>query len=194
MELLGESLKLGIMPALVVAGYLIITKFIDHKEKNRTVAVNKEIIDCFTKLNSFLDYFTKDIIEKETDKRDVGIKNAFKSFANSIIKTGTYTIISNNIEVNKPFIIDNVNHLINTEYTTLHSTLVLYDSAKIRISKYINPIWRDELIKLVLDIIYNSNSTKEDKLYNMNSRCNARINDYCSEILNNILKHEQSIS
>lgn len=193
MDLLGESLKLGITPAIVVALYLIVTKIIDHHKETKTVKLNREVIDCFAKLNNFLDYFTKDIINKEADKCDLAIKNAFKASANTIIKNCTYTIISNNIEANKSFILDNINHLINTEYTTLYNNLILYNNNDNRVTDYLNPAWKDEMIKLLTIIIYTPNATKEEKLYNLNNRCNVRINDYCIDVLNKYIQHEQRI-
>lgn len=191
MDLLGESLRLGITPAIIVALYLIVTKIIDHKKEAKTVTLNREIVDCFAKLNNFLDYVTKDIINKEADKCDIAIKNAFKASANTIIKNATYTIISNNIEANRIFIIDNIHHLINSEYSTLYNNLILYNSKDNKVTDYLNPAWKEEMIKLLTDIIYTPKATKEEKLYNLNNRCNVRINDYSIEVLNKYIEHEQ---
>lgn len=191
MDLLGESLRLGITPAIIVALYLIVTKIMDHKKEAKTVTLNREIVDCFAKLNNFLDYVTKDIINKEADKCDIAIKNAFKASANTIIKNATYTIISNNIEANRVFIIDNIHHLINSEYSTLYNNLILYNSKDNKVTDYLNPAWKEEMIKLLTDIIYTPKATKEEKLYNLNNRCNVRINDYSIEVLNKYIEHEQ---
>lgn len=193
MDLLSESLKLGITPAIVVAIYLIVTKVIENHKDNKSVKLNGEIVDCFAKLNNFLDYVTKDIINKEADKCDIAIKNAFKASANTIIKNCTYTIISNNIEMNKTFILDNLNHLINSEYSTLYNCLVLYNNKDNKITDYLNPAWKEEMIKLLTDVIYSPGLTKEEKLYNLNNRCNVRINDYCIEVLNKYIEHEQCV-
>lgn len=193
MDLLGESLKLGITPAIIVALYLVVTKIIDNKKESKTVTLNREIVDCFAKLNNFLDYVTKDIINKEADKCDIAIKNAFKASANTIIKNATYTIISNNIQTNKVFIIDNINHLVNSEYSTLYNALILYNSKDNKVTDYLNPEWKEEMVKLLTDIIYAPNATKEEKLYNLNNRCNVRINDYCIAVLNKYIEHEQGI-
>lgn len=191
MDLLEESLRLGITPAIIVALYLIVTKIMDHKKEAKTVTLNREIVDCFAKLNNFLDYVTKDIINKEADKCDIAIKNAFKASANTIIKNATYTIISNNIEANRIFIIDNIHHLINSEYSTLYNNLILYNSKDNKVTDYLNPAWKEEMIKLLTDIIYTPKATKEEKLYNLNNRCNVRINDYSIEVLNKYIEHEQ---
>lgn len=54
-----ESLRLGITPGIIVLIYLIIIKIIDTKKESNTVKINKEVTECFRKLNSFLDYITK---------------------------------------------------------------------------------------------------------------------------------------
>lgn len=48
-----ESLRLGITPGVIVLIYLIIIKVIDTKKESNAVKINKEITECFRKLNSF---------------------------------------------------------------------------------------------------------------------------------------------
>ena len=108
MEILVESLKGGIAPAIVIAIYLIIVKIIDSKKESKQIKLNAEVVDCFAKLNKFLNYITEDIIDKEGDKCTNAIKSSFKACANSIIKFSINTIINNNIDINKETIIDNI--------------------------------------------------------------------------------------
>ena len=89
-----ESLRLGITPGIIVLIYLIIIKIIDTKKESNAVKINKEVTECFRKLNSFLDYITKDILNDAEEKRDYAIKNSFKAFANSIIRHATSVIIA----------------------------------------------------------------------------------------------------
>ena len=53
MEILLESLKLGIGPSIVVAIYLSISKFIDHRIKSKQVVISDNITESFIKLNNF---------------------------------------------------------------------------------------------------------------------------------------------
>ena len=56
MELLLESLKLGVAPSLVVAIYLVINKIIDNKKESQSAKINQNIVENFNKLNNFLKY------------------------------------------------------------------------------------------------------------------------------------------
>ena len=103
-----ESLRLGITPGVIVLIYLIIIKVIDTKKESNAVKINKEVTECFRKLNSFLDYITKDILNDAEEKRDYAIKNSFKTFANSIIRHATSVVVINNIDNNKENIIENI--------------------------------------------------------------------------------------
>lgn len=73
-----ESLRLGITPGIIVLIYLIIIKVIDTKKESNAVKINKEVTECFCKLNSFLDYITKDILNDAEEKRDYAIKILLK--------------------------------------------------------------------------------------------------------------------
>ena len=155
MEILLESLKLGITPALVVAIYLTINKFIDSRKEEKQTKLSNDVIQSFNKLNTFLDYITKDIIEKESEKRNISIKHAFLKMENELLKYANNTIINNNININKKSIIDNLHHLINTEYYNLYNILLLYSSSKIDLIEYIDTIWKDEIYNDVYGIIFN---------------------------------------
>lgn len=183
MELLLESLKLGIAPSLVVAVYLVLNKVIDHKKEIKSAKVNESIVASFNKLNNFLTYVTDDIIARESDRRDMAIKNTFDRFENVIIKFGVYTIINNNIEINKDNILDNAKHTIMSEYYALQSALSLYSPDKVNLSSYINTDWQDELYKDVIGIIFKEKFTKEQKIYALYNKISIRINEYKSVIL-----------
>lgn len=193
MDILSDALKLGVTPAIIVVIYLIITKIIETRKESKRIILNAEVVTCFTKLNGFLDYFTKDIINKETDKCNFAIKNSFKALANTVIKHCTYTIISNNIELNKEIIIDNIQRVVNTEFSNLYSNLYLYNVNGNKVTDYIDNKWKDEMINFLIDIIYTSNLTKEQKLYNLNNKCNIRINDYCILVCNKYMEHGRDL-
>ena len=93
MELLLESLKLGIAPSIVVAIYLTINKYIDNKKEAKQAKLNNDIVVSFNKLNTFLDHITKNIIEKESDKCNNAIKNAFQRMENMILKYVNHIIL-----------------------------------------------------------------------------------------------------
>lgn len=180
MELLLESLKLGVAPSLVVAIYLVINKIIDNKKESQSAKINQNIVENFNKLNNFLKYVTDDIIAKESDRRDLAIKNSFDRLENELVKFGTYTIINNNIDLNKDNILDNARHTVISEIHALHSALSLYSPEKINLSIYIDRNWEEEIYNDIVNIIFKDKFTKEQKIYTLHNKINIRINEYKS--------------
>ena len=167
MEILLESLKLGIGPSIVVAIYLSISKFIDHRIKSKQVVISDNITESFIKLNNFLDYFTKNIIEKELDKCDTGIRHSFDKLKSRLLEQSIFIIINNNISINKNNIIENVTHLINGEHYVLLNNLKLYSSHFINVSNYVPESWKKELYDDITGIIFNMEFTKDQKIYSL---------------------------
>ena len=183
MEILLESLKLGIAPSIVVAIYLVLNKVIEARKESKQAKVNINVVESFNKLNNFLDYITKDIIAKESDRRDLAIKNAFDRFENSIVKFSLTTIVNNHIDINKENILDNAKHTILSEFYALQSALSLYSPEESNLSSYIKIDWQDEIYKDIIDIIYKEKFTKDQKIYALYNKVNIRVNEYKSIIL-----------
>jgi hypothetical protein len=173
-----ESLRLGITPGIIVLIYLIIIKVIDTKKESNAVKINKEITECFRKLNSFLDYITKDILNDAEEKRDYAIKNSFKAFANSIIRHATSVIIANNIDNNKENIIENIRYTVDSNYYRLYNLMFLY-----KLCGYIKSEWKTEVNEDIVEIIYNNKFSKEEKLYNINNKINIKVDEYISIVM-----------
>lgn len=174
-----ESLRLGITPGVIVLIYLIIIKVIDTKKESNAVKINKEVTECFRKLNSFLDYIAKDILNDAEEKRDYAIKNSFKTFANSIIRHATSVVVINNIDNNnKENIIENIHYIVESNYYRLYNLMFLY-----KICGYIKPEWKTEISEDVVEIIYNDEFSKEEKLYNINNKINIKIDGYISIVM-----------
>ena len=190
MEILLESLKFGITPAIVVAIYLTINKILVDRKEAQEAKLSNDIVQSFNKLNTFLDHITKDIIARESDKCNSAIKNAFQRLENMILKYVNHTIINNNVEINRKHIIDNVHHLINAEYYNLYNTLMLYSTEKLDLTKYMNVIWKDELFNDVTEIVFNADLTKEQKIYSLQNKIDFRVNDYMINVLNRYTEHE----
>lgn len=183
MEILLESLKLGIAPSIVVAIYLVLNKVIEARKESKQAKVNINVVESFNKLNNFLDYITKDIIAKESDRRDLAIKNAFDRFENSIVKFSLTTIVNNHIDINKENILDNAKHTILSEFYALQSALALYSPEESNLSTYVKIDWQDEIYKDIIDIIYKEKFTKDQKIYALYNKVNIRVNEYKSIIL-----------
>ena len=180
MELLLESLKLGVAPSLVVAIYLVINKIIDNKKESQSAKINQNIVENFNKLNNFLKYVTDDIIAKESDRRDLAIKNSFDRLENELVKFGTYTIINNNIDLNKDNILDNARNTVISEIHALQSALSLYSPEKVNLSTYIDRNWEEEIYNDIINIIFRDKFTKEQKIYTLHNKISIRINEYKS--------------
>lgn len=183
MEILLESLKLGVTPALVVLLYLVFNKIIENKTKSKQVIITNNIVESFTKLNNFLDYFTKNIINKELDKCDLGIRHSFDKLKGRLLEESILIIINNNIVINKQNIIDNITHLINGEYYVLTNNLTLYSTHYDNLSQYLSIDWKKELYDDLINVIFNIELNKEQKIYTINNKLNTRINEYKSIIL-----------
>lgn len=181
MESILESLKFGITPAILVVVYLLIVRIIDSRKESKQTKLNNDIINTFTKLNNFLDYITKDIINDNEEKKNYAIKTSFKSLANSIIRNSTTIIINNNININKHIITENINSFVEYAYYDLVNNLFLY-----RVDKYINQDWKVELIDTVNEIIFNDNYDKEKKLYYINTNINIKANNYINAVVKSV--------
>lgn len=190
---LVSSLQFGIPSAIIVLIFLIISKIIDsvnerHKDKTK-VEVNKEMIDCFNNLNSFLQHITKDIVEKDNDKCSATIRTAFKSMSYALIRFATFTIINNNVKANQENIEENINNVVDKEYSTLYNTLVLYYSDKNQIVDCLKEEWKDDLKKDLRNIIFNTSLDKDARLYNIHNKIDIKIDRYYTYINNKFLEN-----
>lgn len=190
-DALIQSLQLGITPAIVVGVYLIINKIIDSRKELKHIKINREVAECFTNLNNFLNKVTKELIDKEHEKCIFAIKTSFKSSANSIIKFATHTIITNNVEVNKNIVLDNINNLVTSEYYELYSNLILYKVGNIKVAEFLKKEWKDEIKKDLTEIIFNHELTTEEKLYNANNRINIKISNYGIYVINKYKEYDE---
>ena len=183
MEILLESLKLGVTPALVVLVYLVFNKIVDNRNKSKQILLNNNVVESFNKLNTFLDYFTKNIINKEIDKCDIGIRHSFDKLRSSLLDFSIITIINNNVNLNKANIVDNITHLINGEYYVLINNLNLYTTHTMNIANYVSEDWKKEMYDDMVSIIFNCELTKEQKIYTITNKLNTRIGEYKNVIL-----------
>ena len=190
MEILLESLKLGIAPSLIVAIYLTINKILDNKSKSKQIELNNNIAESFTKLNNFLDFFTKNIINREIDKCALGIEHSFDKVKLTLLEHANTVIINNNVDNNRDNIIDNLTHLINAEHYLLVNNLKLYSVHNTNIQEYISDNWKEEVFSDIKNIIFNKEFTKEQKIYILNSKLNNRINEYKNIIITIYLNAE----
>lgn len=200
MEFLIDSFKYGLAPAIIVLFYLVITRIFDHKqelkkieaqaaEAKKTVKINSELIDSFNKITSYLKFVTKDIVELDANKADAAIRSSFRSMNFGLTRFATFTIINNNVQENKAAIIDNIKATVEAEYLNVYNELVLYKDDNARISEYLNPLWKDEINKIMIDVIFNERLTKEQKVYNIHNRLGIDITNYSNTVHNKFIKN-----
>lgn len=199
MDLMNSAVEQGVWSAIVVGIYLVIAKIIDtYKEikkhnkeeevKKHQIIINQKLVDSISTISDFITLTTKNIIDKDKERCVNAIKHLFKSSANSVIKFATDTIITNNIQINKTNILSNIEDIVNGEYYSLYSALILYHTDINPITDYIKVDWKNEIKDVLINIIYNENLNKEQKLYNINNKINIKINDYCIYVTNKYLE------
>lgn len=195
MEILLRTLEQGIAPAIIVLVYLLIVRYFDHKkeikkqeleadEKRKTIKINSELLDCFNNLNSYLKQITAGVLDKEDDKCDAAIRSSFKAMGQSLAKFAVFTIISNNVKINRENIIDNIDTTVYSEFASVYNELALYSYNDFKIIDAIKDSWKQELINDLKNIIFDDNLDKENKIYTIHNKINLRINNYISFVKN----------
>lgn len=200
MEILVDSFKYGLAPAIIVLFYLVVTRILDHRrevkkieaqaiEAKKTVKINSELINSFNEIASYLKFVTKDVVELDANKADAAIRSSFRSMNFGLTRFATFTIINNNIQENKGAIIDNIKATVEAEYLNVYNELVLYKDDNVRISEYLDPLWKDEINKIMIDVIFNERLTKEQKIYNIHNRLGIDITNYSNVVHNKFIKN-----
>lgn len=199
MDILIDSFKYGLAPAIIVLFYLIVTRVLDHRqtvkrieadkeENKKTVKINAELIDSFNEIASYLKFVTKDVVELDSDKAEAAIRSSFRSMNFGLTRFATFTIINNNIEENKAAIIDNIKATVEAEYLNVYNELVLYKDDNVRLSEYLNPVWKNELYDVMIDVIFNKSLSKEQRIYNIHNRLGIDITTYSNVVHNKFIK------
>lgn len=199
MEYLIEAFKYGFTPAIIILIYLLTTRFLDHRanikrletekeEKKKTVKINAEFINSFNELANYLKFVTKDVVKLDVDKATAAIRSSFRSMNFGLTRFATFTIINNNIQKNKAGIISNIKSIVEAEYLNTYNELILYKDKDLKISEYLNPLWKDELYNTMVDIIFNDKLTKEQRIYNITNQLNISITNYENIVHNKFIK------
>lgn len=188
MELLNEALKQGVAPAAVVAVYLIITKLIDGKKEKAQTKLNSELIKSINNISEFLTNITKDIINKERDKCRAAIDDALHASGMRLVNFVSATIINNHIDINKETILSNIKNIINTEYYSIYSTLSLYKINGVIASDHLKQEWIDMIERDMVDIVYNTDLNKDDKILSFSNKLTLKFQSYITYLTNNVIK------
>ena len=189
MDILTESLKQGITPAIVVAIYLIITKIIDIRKENAQIKISTDLTNSINTISNFVIGLTKNIVDKDKEKCKNAIEDSMYSAGMRLVSFVSSTVVNNHIDINKENILANIHNITNAEYYTVYSTLSMYTINGIKVSDVLNKDWISAVEKDMIDIIYNNTLTKEDKILSFSNKINIKFQSYITYIINNTLKN-----
>ena len=188
MDVLGDALKQGIAPAVVVAIYLIITKIIDSRKENAQAKLSSELVKSINTISTFIINLTKNIIDKDKEKCKNAIEDSMYSSGMRLIHFVSTTIINNHVDTNKENILANIHNIVNAEYYTVYSALSMYVINDKKVSDALNNAWISTVEKDMIDVIYNDKLSKEDKIMTFTNKLNIRFQSYITYIINNTIK------
>nr|DAQ38024.1 MAG TPA: hypothetical protein [Crassvirales sp.] len=188
MDILNSAIQQGIAPAIVVAIYLIITKFIDSRKENAQIKINSELTKSINTISNFIITITKNIIEKDKEKCKNAINDSMCAFGMRLINFVSATIVNNHIDTNRANIIANIHNIVNGEYYTMYSALSVYVINDIRVSDVLEKEWMTSIEQDMIDIIYGVNLSKEDRILSFNNKINLKLQSYITYVINNTIK------
>lgn len=188
MDILNNAIQQGIAPAIVVAIYLIITKFIDSRKENAQIKINSELTKSINTISNFIITITKNIIEKDKEKCKNAINDSMCSFGMRLMNFVSATIVNNHIDTNRANIIANIHNIVNGEYYTMYSALSVYVINDVRVSDVLEKEWMASIEQDMIDIIYGVNLSKEDRILSFNNKINLKLQSYITYVINNTIK------
>ncbi len=186
MDYVFEALSQGVIPGIIIAIYLVIIKIIDYKNTNRQSEVSEKLTNSIANISNFLDNITKTIINKEQEHCRIVIELAFDSFKKELFIFVRETIIANNIDVKKDFIVQSIDKLVNSYYYKLYNQLSSFEINNHKLSIYCKEEWKEELINYINDIIFNHKLDKVDKITEAQNKLDIVIGDYSTYVHNKI--------
>lgn len=188
MDILNSAIQQGIAPAIVVAIYLIITKFIDSRKENAQIKINSELTKSINTISNFIITITKNIIEKDKEKCKNAINDSMCAFGMRLMNFVSTTIVNNHIDTNRANIIANIHNIVNGEYYTMYSALSVYVINDVRVSDVLEKEWMASIEQDMIDIIYCVNLSKEDRILSFNNKINLKLQSYITYVINNTIK------
>lgn len=188
MDILNSAIQQGIAPAIVVAIYLIITKFIDSRKENAQIKINSELTKSINTISNFIITITKNIIEKDKEKCKNAINDSMCAFGMRLMNFVSATIVNNHIDTNRANIIANIHNIVNGEYYTMYSALSVYVINDVRVSDVLEKEWMTSIEQDMIDIIYGVNLSKEDRILSFNNKINLKLQSYITYVINNTIK------
>lgn len=194
-EIIESALNQGLSSLITISIFLLLYKWLDNKKKTESEKFVSSISDTLDEVSksllqvsAFITDITKNIIDKDKDKCKMAIDDAMFASAMRLIMFVTNAIINNHVQTNKDNILANIHNIVNAEYYTVFSSLSLYKINGIKASDNMKKDWMPSVEKSIIEIVFNDNLSKEDKISSFNNEINLKFQSYITYITNNTLK------
>lgn len=194
-EIIESALNQGLSSLITISIFLLLYKWLDNKKKTESekfVSSISNTLDEVSKsllqISTFITDITKNIIDKDKDKCKTAIEDSMLASAMRLTMFVTNTVINNHIHTNKDNILANIHNIVNAEFYTVFSSLSLYKINGVKVSDNMKKDWMSSVEKSIIEIIFNDNLSKEDKISSFNNKINLKFQSYITYITNNTLK------
>lgn len=194
-EIIESALNQGLSSLITISIFLLLYKWLDNKKKTESEKFVSSISDTLDEVSksllqvsTFITDITKNIIDKDKDKCKTAIDDAMLASAMRLTIFVTNTVINNHVQTNKDNILANIHNIVNAEFYTVFSSLSLYKINGVKVSDNMKKDWMPSVEKSIIEIIFNDNLSKEDKISSFNNKINLKFQSYTTYITNNTLK------
>lgn len=194
-EIIESALNQGLSSLITISIFLLLYKWLDNKKKTESEKFVSSISDTLDEVSksllqvsTFITDITKNIIDKDKDKCKTAIDDAMLASAMRLTIFVTNTVINNHVQTNKDNILANIHNIVNAEFYTVFSNLSLYKINGVKVSDNMKKDWMPSVEKSIIEIIFNDNLSKEDKISSFNNKINLKFQSYITYITNNTLK------
>lgn len=194
-EIIESALNQGLSSLITISIFLLLYKWLDNKKKTESEKFVSSISDTLDEVSksllqvsTFITDITKNIIDKDKDKCKTAIDDAILASAMRLTIFVTNTVINNHVQTNKDNILANIHNIVNAEFYTVFSSLSLYKINGVKVSDNMKKDWMSSVEKSIIEIIFNDNLSKEDKISSFNNKINLKFQSYITYITNNTLK------
>lgn len=194
-EIIGSALNQGLSSLITISIFLLLYKWLDNKKKTESEKFVSSISDTLDEVSksllqvsTFITDITKNIIDKDKDKCKTAIDDAMLASAMRLTIFVTNTVINNHVQTNKDNILANIHNIVNAEFYTVFSSLSLYKINGVKVSDNMKKDWMPSVEKSIIEIVFNNDLSKEDKISSFNNKINLKFQSYITYIANNTLK------
>lgn len=194
-EIIESALNQGLSSLITISIFLLLYKWLDNKKKTESEKFVSSISDTLDEVSksllqvsTFITDITKNIIDKDKDKCKTAIDDAMLASAMRLTIFVTNTVINNHVQTNKDNILANIHNIVNAEFYTVFSNLSLYKINGVKVSDNMKKDWMPSVEKSIIEIVFNNNLSKEDKISSFNNKINLKFQSYITYITNNTLK------